>query len=182
VLLKILWKGMNTVPTNEKKGITVKIDAELHAEVKQYIESHGITMGEFIAQALYDELHPKINMREDKNMGNMRMLAFQVPEELFQRIKEHLQETGMTQKKFMLGLIERELDQNLSQRVESSEVSQEHEESAESRLEAVSEEYTEEQSSADVSENFDNMNDESENINEDQEQDESEYMGMGMSM
>lgn len=98
---------MNTVPTNEKKGITVKIDAELHAEVKQYIESHGITMGEFVAQALHDELHPKINMREDKNMGNMRTLAFQVPEELFQRIKEHLQETGMTQKEFMLGLIER---------------------------------------------------------------------------
>jgi len=173
---------MNTVPTNEKKGITVKIDAELHAEVKQYIESHGITMGEFVAQALHDELHPKINMREDKNMGNMRTLAFQVPEELFQRIKEHLKETGMTQKEFMLGLIERELDQNLSQRVESSEIPQEHEESAESRLEAVSEEYTEEQSSTDVSENFDNMNDEAENINEDQEQDESEYMGMGMSM
>ena len=26
--------------TNEKKGVTVKIDAELHAEVKQYIEAH----------------------------------------------------------------------------------------------------------------------------------------------
>ncbi len=88
----------------------------------------------------------------------------------------------MTQKEFMLGLIERELDQNLSQRVESSEVLQENDEPAESRFEAVSEEYTEEQSSADVSENFDNMNDEAENINEDQEQDENEYMGMGMSM
>ncbi len=106
---------------------------------KQYIESHGITMGEFVTQALQNELHPKINMREDKNMGNMKTLAFQVPEELFQRIKEHLQEKGMTQKEFMLGLIERELDQNLSQRVESNEMPQEHEESAESRLEAVSE-------------------------------------------
>lgn len=26
--------------TNEKKGITVKVDAELHAEVKRYIEEH----------------------------------------------------------------------------------------------------------------------------------------------
>ncbi len=85
-------------------------------------------------------------------------------------------------RKGKIGLIERELDQNLSQRVESNKIPQEHEESAESRLEAVSEEYTEEQSSADVSENFDNMNDEAENINEDQEQDENEYMGMGMSM
>ena len=27
--------------SNEKKGITVKIDADLHAEIKQYIESQG---------------------------------------------------------------------------------------------------------------------------------------------
>lgn len=32
----------------EKRGITVKIDADLHAEVKQYIEQHGMTMAEFI--------------------------------------------------------------------------------------------------------------------------------------
>ena len=28
----------------EKKGITVKIDADLHSQVKQYIEENGITM------------------------------------------------------------------------------------------------------------------------------------------
>ena len=39
-----------------KKGITVKIDAELHAEVKRYLEENGITMGEFIAQAIDNEL------------------------------------------------------------------------------------------------------------------------------
>ena len=27
---------------NEKKGITVKIDADLHAQVRQYIEANGI--------------------------------------------------------------------------------------------------------------------------------------------
>lgn len=74
--------------TNEKKGITVKIDAELHAEVRQYLEKHEMTMVEFITIALQDELHPKINLREEKNMGNMRTLAFQVPEELFQKIKD----------------------------------------------------------------------------------------------
>lgn len=46
--------------TNEKKGVTVKIDADLHAEVKRYIEEHGITMGDFVALALQDELHPKL--------------------------------------------------------------------------------------------------------------------------
>ena len=34
----------------EMKGITVKIPADLHAEVKAYLEAHGMTMGEFIAR------------------------------------------------------------------------------------------------------------------------------------
>ncbi|MCM1276243.1 MAG: hypothetical protein NC299_12935 [Lachnospiraceae bacterium] len=49
--------------TNEKKGVTVKIDAELHAEVKRYIEEHGITMGDFVTLAFQDELHPKLNIK-----------------------------------------------------------------------------------------------------------------------
>ena len=60
------------------KGITVKIPADLHAEVKAYLEAHGMTMGEFIAQAVDNELHPKIQItQEDKNMERMRTLAFQ---------------------------------------------------------------------------------------------------------
>ena len=54
--------------TNEKKGITVKIDAELHAEVRQYLERHEMTMAEFVTIALQDELHPKINLQEGNNM------------------------------------------------------------------------------------------------------------------
>ena len=62
----------------EMKGITVKIPADLHAEVKAYLEAHGMTMGEFIAQAVDNELHPKIQItQEDKNMERMRTLAFQ---------------------------------------------------------------------------------------------------------
>ena len=104
------------MPTNEKKGVTVKIDAELHAEVKKYIEDHGITMGDFVALALQDELHPKINIREEKSMGNMRTLAFQVPEELFQKIKDYLQRNNLTQKEFVIGLIENEINRDLTQR------------------------------------------------------------------
>ena len=62
----------------DMKGITVKIPADLHAEVKAYLEAHGMTMGEFIAQAVDNELHPKIQItQEDKNMERMRTLAFQ---------------------------------------------------------------------------------------------------------
>ena len=40
----------------DMKGITVKIPAELHAEVKAYLEAHNMTMGEFIAQAVAPRL------------------------------------------------------------------------------------------------------------------------------
>lgn len=109
------------MPNEEKKGITVKIDAELHAEVKQFLESHGLTMAEFVTQALQDELHPQLNIREDKNMGNMRTMAFQVPEELFQKIKDYLQRNNMTQKQFVIGLIETEINRDLEQRAAQSE-------------------------------------------------------------
>lgn len=102
------------MPTEEKKGITVKVDAGLHAEVKQYIESHGMTMAEFVSLALQDELHPKFKTKED--MGNMRTLAFQVPDDLFRQIKEYLQRNNMTQKEFIIGLIETELERDMAER------------------------------------------------------------------
>ena len=48
---------------------------------------------------------------------NTRTLAFQIPEELFQRIKEHLEKESrrrgirLTQRDFVLGLIEQALDE-----------------------------------------------------------------------
>ena len=96
----------------EKKGITVKIDADLHAQVRQYIEANGMTMAEFVSKALYDELHPKMNIKEEKYMENMRTMAFQVPENLFLQIKDYPDRHHMTQKQFVLGLIQDELDRD----------------------------------------------------------------------
>ena len=78
------------MPEREMKGITVRIEAALHDEIKAFLEAHEMTMGEFIALAAEDELHPKFKAKEGKSMENMRTLAFQVPEPLFQRIKEYL--------------------------------------------------------------------------------------------
>ena len=39
------------MPDGVKKGITVKVDAGLHAEVSAYIREHGMTMSEFVALA-----------------------------------------------------------------------------------------------------------------------------------
>ena len=102
---------------DEKKGVTVKIDADLHAEIREYLERHeGMTMAEFITLAVDDELHPKIQQKEGNNMGNMRTMAFQVPEELFQRIKDYLHRNNMSQKEFVPGLIETELDREQAER------------------------------------------------------------------
>lgn len=102
---------------DEKKGITVKIDADLHSEIREYLERHeGMTMAEFITLAVDDELHPKIQQKEGNSMGNMRTMAFQVPEELFQRIKDYLHRNNMSQKEFVLGLIETELDREQAER------------------------------------------------------------------
>ena len=79
--------------SEEKKGITVKIDADLHAEVKAFIESQGLTMGEFVAMALDDELHPRITIAGGNTMEKMRTMAFQIPEDLFQKIKDILTAT-----------------------------------------------------------------------------------------
>ena len=99
-----------------KKGITVKIDAALHAQVREYLDAHNMTMAEFVTQALDNELHPKNDMKEGATMANTRTLAIQIPEELFQRIKDYLQRNNMTQKQFLIGLIEDELDRELTER------------------------------------------------------------------
>ncbi len=179
--------------TNEKKGVTVKIDADLHAEVRKYIEDHEMTMAEFVTLALQDELHPKQNITEVKTMGNMRTLAFQVPEELFQKIKDYLQRNNMTQKEFVIGLIENEIERDLAQRQTVGEAPTVSEETAEEETTAVSdcesvseevEEELEEQGDTEFSDNFEAENGEYESIDEDleEEQDESEDMGMTMSM
>ena len=116
----------------DMKGITVKIPADLHAELKAYIEAHGITTGEFIALAVDNELHPKIQIKEEQPMENMRTLAFQVPESLFQRVKAYLERNHMTQKQFVIGLIEAELKQDEAQyQAEHPEEQEDEEESDE---------------------------------------------------
>ena len=104
------------MPNGEKKGITVRIDADLHAEVSQYLRDHSMTMAEFVSLALDDELHPKNQMKEGSTMANTRTIAVQVPEDLFQRIKDYLQRNNMTQRQFLIGLIEDELERDQTER------------------------------------------------------------------
>lgn len=135
------------MPENEKKGITVKVDAQLHAQVREYIEAHGMTMSEFVAKALDSELHPS-QTRGGVNMAN-RTLAFQVPEETFDRLKDYLsRHPGLTQKDFVLGLINAELDRDMQQ---TNEVEQQPEETEEEELDENEDFDEDEEESMDMS-------------------------------
>ena len=160
---------------DEKKGITVKIDADLHAEIREYLERHeGMTMAEFITLAVDDELHPKTQQKEGNNMGNMRTMAFQVPEELFQRIKDYLHRNNMSQKEFVLGLIETELDREQAER--KSQI--EGETPTEDTYEETDEEAAEKGFVGEC--DGDSADDETDEETEDEDEDESEGFGMTM--
>ena len=144
----------------EYKGITVKIDADLHAEVRQYLEANNMTMAEFVTQALDDELHPKFQ-KEDTKMENTRTIAFQVPEDLFQRLKDYLRRNEITQRQLLVTLIEDELEREQTER-EAQEAAPERTEDAPEEAEndelvedeQVEEELTEEDLEEDEKEGF----------------------------
>ena len=158
----------------EKKGITVKIDADLHAEVKAYVESQGLTMAEFVSKALDDELHPKMNMNGGTTMEKMRTMAFQVPEDLFQKIKDYLNRNHMTQKEFVIGLITKEIDRDLTARQETAQrtVSAEEQQAEEIPEDEENELYgdpDEEFEDYDEDEDYDDEEDEDAEFDEDDE-------------
>jgi len=163
----------------EKKGITVKIDADLHAQVKQYIEENGITMAEFVSKALDDELHPKTTIKEEKYMGNMRTMAFQIPSELFDQIKDYLDRHHMTQKQFVLGLIQDELDRDYEEQQAMAEKQQSEDEPDEDEDEDLDE--TEDENLSEEDEESEDE-DEDEDLDESEDPEESEDEGMSMDM
>lgn len=147
----------------EYKGITVKIDADLHAEVRQYLEATNMTMAEFVTQALDDELHPKFQ-KEDMKMENTRTIAFQVPEDLFQHLKDYLRRNEITQRQLLVTLIEEEL--------EREQIEREAQDTAPEQAKDESEEVEE-----------DALADEEELAGEDMEEDEpEEEEGFGLTM
>ena len=171
----------------EKKGITVKIDAALHAEIRQFIEQNGMTMADFVSQALYNEPHPKIQPQEVKNMGPTRTMAFQMPEDMFQRLKDYLHRHGITQKEFVLGLVEAEIKrdeelinaQNAAKLDETAEnISDEKAEIIGEELEDIEEPDEDETEDEDFDEDMDDIEepDEDEDLDDEETEDEDEEL------
>ena len=164
---------------DEKKGITVKIDASLHAEIREFIEANGMTMAEFVSQALYNELHPKIQPQEVKNTMPTRTMAFQMPEDMFQRLKDYLHRHGITQKEFVLGLVEAEIkrDEELINAQNAAKLDETTEDISDDESEDESEDFDNEESE-DEDEEFDNeeSEDEDEELDNEESEDEDEEL------
>ena len=99
----------------QKKNLCAQIPLSLHAQVSEAKEAAGQTTSEYITNLLIEYYNLKKDGGTTTMSGNTRTMAFQIPEELFQRIKAHLeretQRTGrkLTQREFVLNLIEEAL-------------------------------------------------------------------------
>ena len=99
----------------QKKNLCAQIPLSLHTQVSEAREAAGQTTSEYITNLLIEYYNLKKDGGTTTMSGNTRTMAFQIPEELFQRIKTHLeretQRTGrkLTQREFVLNLIEEAL-------------------------------------------------------------------------
>ena len=96
----------------ETKGVTCKIPLDLHNRITEEIKQNESTMSKFIEQIILEHY-----MKGATTMGKTRTMAFQVSEELFQQIKDYLARyeqvyhRKLTQKEFIIGLIEQALEE-----------------------------------------------------------------------
>ena len=97
----------------ETKGVTCKIPLELNNRISEEIRETESTMSKFIEMIIQE--HNEKGAGKDMSTG--RTLAFQVSEELFQRVKEYLERfekvlhRRLTQKEFIIGRIEQALEE-----------------------------------------------------------------------
>lgn len=99
----------------EKKGITTKVDLEHHAKARQYMSDHGnMNMETFITQAIDSLVNAKEGTGEVQP-EKQRTIAFQVPESVYQKLKDRLKQGKVNQKDFMTELLEKELEKDIAE-------------------------------------------------------------------
>ncbi len=96
-----------------QKNLCAMIPSELHSRVRAAREQAGMTLSAYITELLINYYEGGSEQMEK----GIRTMAFQMPEEMFERLKRHLEResarTGkkVSQKEFVLGLIQRALDE-----------------------------------------------------------------------
>ena len=122
----------------DTKNLCAQIDTALHMRVRQEQERSGQTLSEYVEQLIQNYY----NMKETTKMtGDMRTMAIQLPEELFERLKAYLKKNNLKQKQFIIRLIEDALEEdeaNIAAQADS-EGSSETEESDEPDMDAKEE-------------------------------------------
>ena len=100
------------------KNLCAQIPIDLHERVSEERERLGQTTSEYIANLIQDYYNMMENQKGGIQMTEKgRTMAFQIPEELFQRIKRHLERETLrsgkklTQRDFVLNLITQALDE-----------------------------------------------------------------------
>lgn len=95
----------------ETKGITCKIPLDLHERISEEMRESGRTVSQYMEMIIREHLEG------GSSMSKTRTMAFQVSEELFRKIKEYLARyeeiyhRKLTQRDFVLGLIESALEE-----------------------------------------------------------------------
>ena len=88
------------------KNLCAPIPASLHSKVRERQEASGQTLSQYmtwlITKFYEQEEHPTMK-------GNQRTVAFQIPEELFEKFKAYLKRQGVKQNAFFLNCIQQAL-------------------------------------------------------------------------
>ena len=116
----------------QTKNLCAQISLDLHQKICGAKDQAGLTTAQYITNLITEYFEMKENggnntMTNDKT----RTMAFQIGEDLFLRIKAHLERetarTGhkLTQREFVLGLIETALEEAERQAQEGPELEEE---------------------------------------------------------
>ena len=90
------------------KNLCAPIPEALHAQLRARQEESGQTLGQYMTWLItkFYEEETKLMAKE-----NQRTVAFQVPEELFERFKAYLKQQGIKQNAFFLNCIRQVLEE-----------------------------------------------------------------------
>ena len=98
-----------------RRNLCAQIPIPLHEMVRKEQEALNLTLSQYVERVLTEYYEQKEGQSSMNN--NTRTLAFQIPEELFNRIQSYLdaqrQQTGqkITLKSFAIGLIEQVVEE-----------------------------------------------------------------------
>lgn len=90
-----------------RRNLCAQIPESLHAKVRAEQESLEQTLSQYVEMILTEHFSGK----GGKTMDNTRTMAIQLPEALFERLKEHLKREHLSQKQFIIDLIQQALDE-----------------------------------------------------------------------